>query len=289
VNDDQPMNNATGVSDDVSPAVAVNDDGVVGIAWWERNDNASDPGGRVRFTASLDGGATFLPSVQVSEQSNSDREDESWHLVAQGSGGADGGTFRVRIDADAGNSAARESLALAADAAGIFHAVWVDDRKGTPQVWTSVVVVHGTGVRHGSADLAELRDISKYFQLELGEPSLDKRNKLVTVNARLRSTRSNALTGPIKVRVLALESALGGVQVVNADNRRQGAGAVWDFTNLIKGNALAPGETTGNKTLVFRLTDLRHLQNGSGVYSGLVELEAQVLGNIQSEGNVSAR
>jgi hypothetical protein len=288
VNDDQPVNNATDVSDEVSPAMAVNDNGVVGVAWWERNDNASDRGGRVRFTASLDGGATFLPSVQVSEGSNSDRGGENWQLVAQGSGGADGGTFRVRVDARADNSATRESVALAADAAGIFHTLWVDNRTGIPQVWTSVVVVHGTGIRHGSADLAELRDISKYFRLELGEASLDKRNNLVTVNARLRSTRNNNLTGPIKVRVLALESALGGVQVANADNGQQGAGAVWDFTNLIRGNTLAPGETTGNRALVFRLADLRHLQNESGVYSGLLELEAQVLGNIQSEGNVSA-
>src|SRR5579862_6141882 len=121
VNDDQPVNKATGSSDDVSPALAVNDDGVVGIAWWERNDNASDRGGRVRFTASMDGGATFLPSIQISEESNSDRGGENWQLVAQSSGGGDDGTLRLCVDADAHNSAARESVALAADAAGTFH------------------------------------------------------------------------------------------------------------------------------------------------------------------------
>jgi len=32
-----------------------------------------------------------------------------------------------------------DTAGLAADASGAFHAVWVDNRTGVPQVWTTVV------------------------------------------------------------------------------------------------------------------------------------------------------
>ena len=41
-----------------------------------------------------------------------------------------------------------DTAGLAADALGIFHAAWVDNRTGVPQLWTATVSVRSTGMTH---------------------------------------------------------------------------------------------------------------------------------------------
>jgi hypothetical protein len=102
------------------PAVAVNRDGVVGVSWYDRRDNADNLGYWPRFSASLDGGAMFLSSVRVSTAPNLVMDPKETRL--------NGG----------------DTAGLAADAAGVFHPVWIDNRTGTHQVWTTPVTVRGT-------------------------------------------------------------------------------------------------------------------------------------------------
>jgi len=101
------------------PAVAVNRDGVVGVSWYDRRDNADNLGYWPRFSASLDGGATFLSSVRVSTSPN---------LV---------------LDPKETRFNSGDTAGLAADAAGGFHPAWIDNRTGTHQVWTTSVSVRG--------------------------------------------------------------------------------------------------------------------------------------------------
>jgi hypothetical protein len=69
------------------PTVAVNRDGVVGVAWYDRRDNPDNLGWWVRFRASRDGGETFLPSARVSEAPSSYGASEQWTVLANASGG----------------------------------------------------------------------------------------------------------------------------------------------------------------------------------------------------------
>jgi hypothetical protein len=134
--DDGPAGDRT---DSFMPQVAVNRDGVVGVTWYDRRDRPDNLGWHVRFAASLDGGLTFGESVKVSEHGASfppgtsralrpmpDRPTE-WEQVEAGRN-----SFRFMGGDTAG---------LAADAAGLFHAVWVDNHTGVPQVWTAAVTV----------------------------------------------------------------------------------------------------------------------------------------------------
>jgi hypothetical protein len=66
----------------------------------------------MRVRVSLDGGETWQPSVQVNEK-----------------------TIQASV------KELRDTMGLAADAAGAFHPVWIDDRTGTLQVWTATVRV----------------------------------------------------------------------------------------------------------------------------------------------------
>jgi len=103
------------------PAVAVNKDGVVAVSWYDRRglpDVRTDrvpyygPGCNVRLRVSLDGGETWQPSVQVNEQ---EIRATAWDL--------------------------RDNASLVADAAGVFHPCWSDDRTGVLQAWTARVDV----------------------------------------------------------------------------------------------------------------------------------------------------
>lgn len=107
-------------NDQFMATVAVNKDGVVGLLWYDRRDNPDNRSFYPRFSASLDGGATWLPSVRVST------EPYKAGAVAQKSAfAAIGG----------------DTAGLATTADGVFHPVWVDDRTDVPQVYTARVTV----------------------------------------------------------------------------------------------------------------------------------------------------
>src|SRR5438309_652707 len=74
VSDDQPAAGGRG-PDDFMATPAVNRDGVVGMLWYDRRDNPDNVGYYARFSASLDGGETWLPSVRVSESANTNLPD----------------------------------------------------------------------------------------------------------------------------------------------------------------------------------------------------------------------
>ena len=121
VSDGKRSDRPSGGPDDFMPAVAVNKDGVVGVQWYDRRDNPDNQGYYARFSASPDGGETWLPSVRVSEEPNSVPKDRS---------------KAARFNLTGGDTAG-----LAADAEGAFHALWIDNRTGVQQVWTAPITV----------------------------------------------------------------------------------------------------------------------------------------------------
>jgi hypothetical protein len=102
-------------SNSFMPVVAVNRSGVVGVSWYDRRDNSDNLGYYVRFAASVDGGKSWLPSVRVSSVAH----------VADDDMRKNGG----------------DTAGLTADADGVFHPVWIDNRTGIPQAWTAGVRV----------------------------------------------------------------------------------------------------------------------------------------------------
>lgn len=117
-------NQATDTTDQFMPTLTVSRDGVVGLLFYDRRDNPDNRTFYSRFTASIDGGATWLPSVRLSA------EPYSAGKVAQ----------KSAFTYNGGDTAG-----LVATADGLFHAFWVDDRTGVPQVYTSIVKVDSRG------------------------------------------------------------------------------------------------------------------------------------------------
>jgi hypothetical protein len=103
--------------DSFLPAVAVNKTGVVGVMWYDSRDlPAKRRAWNIRFRASLDGGETWLPSVRVTDRESLFKEGvkSTW---------------------------AGDTAGLVADADGVFHAAWIDNRTGVRQIWTAAIRV----------------------------------------------------------------------------------------------------------------------------------------------------
>ena len=175
-----------------------------------------------------------------------------------------------------------DTTGMAATADGRFHPVWVDNRTGVPQVWTAAVRVDEEAAVNGSPDLAALADVTQSVAVEFANTDYDPAQRVVALDAALTNTSEKPIIGPIKVRVISLRSGSAVPEVLEADNRLGGAGAVWDFSALVKGGRLSPGETSRPKRLRFRLTALAPFKlDANSRLDSLISVEAKVLGGTQ--------
>ncbi len=263
------------------PAVAVNKDGVVGVSWLDRRDSPNDVDYEVRFAASLDGGETFMPSVRVSEQSGETDERQQW-LVKGVTQASQGNPARLILVREA-ELRPGDTAGLAADANGIFHPLWIDNRTSIRQVWTAPVTVKGQVVKHGDESAAKLDDVTSKIDLDVVGASFDRSKNEGALNIRLKNISKDTIVGPIKLRVLMVTSELGVAHILNADNGGTTDGAIWDFTSLLENNLLRPDGTSGVKSLKFRITDLRPFRQPNGSYKWIfADVNAIVLGTVQA-------
>jgi hypothetical protein len=299
INDDRPPPDPTQGPDHLMPVIAVNKNGVVGIVWYDRRDNPDKLGYWVRFTASLDGGDTWLPSKRVSEAPSS---FEAIDRAALGYSARGGGTpTGAAPDApppparSGGNpltlSAAINGFSyqgghysgMAADAAGAFRPMWVDNRTGVAQIWTAPVSVAGVAAKNGGGELASLDDVSSKVALDLADTRFDRGSGTVTFEARLKNTSKDTVKAPVKARVVTLQSQVGIPAVANADNRVTGVGAVFDFTPMLRNGTLLPNDSTPAKAITVRLSDIRLPVAGKRMNSGLVTIGTRVLATPKPE------
>ncbi len=269
------------------PNVAVTRTGVVGVTWYDRHGTPGDLGWYVRFRASLDGGETWLPSVLVSSAPNTYHRSEPLITTASTSGGGakeswekDGG-LQLRAGLQGRQFTAGDYSGLAADAGGLFHAFWTDNRTGLPQIWTAAVAVRGTPLLHGDSTLAALDDVSSRVTFIIASARFDRATGTVSLTTQLKNTSPDTLRGPFKVRGLDLTSEFADhVHVVNAPNGATDVGAVWDFSDAVADNVLRPGMVSAARVLTFRLSGLRPLYGDKNFRNGLVEMPVLVLARV---------
>ena len=111
------------------PTVAVTDTGIVGVTWLDRRAAPASKCSDVFFTASRDGGQTFLPNVRISEAQTC--ADATGNHVPFGDGKTTVGE-RWESGGDYSGFVA---------AGGIFHAVWADTRSGSYRLWHTTIRV----------------------------------------------------------------------------------------------------------------------------------------------------
>ena len=114
--------------------------------------------------------------------------------------------------------------------------------------------------------------------IKITNVSYDPRRDVITLDARIKNASKDPLSGPIKVRVLSVYSDRSdGVTILNSDNEKNAAGAVWDFSGLINGNALKPNEASEPKKLIFHLSNPQQPAVGGVLRSSLSRLHGNLL------------
>jgi hypothetical protein len=293
----------------MTPVVAVNGDGVVGVAWYDRREDPTRRCWKKYFAASLDGGETFTPNVPLSSAPSCPSEDmaptihvknatpdsalapqdsvealvkaQKWNeadainvaiLRREAEAEIDG--TRLRVSFDRGRSVwPGHYTGLAAGSSGAFHALWADRRSGSQQLYSAKVEV-ATGPEAAAPTLQEA-DVTHLIEVVAGQAEFDEASGISTVEFQLRNASDRTVYGPLQLRVKRVVTGSAAGVILDASNGQEGAGAVWDFSGLLGSQGrLGPKEVSEAHTVKIR----------SRPEDGLdVAFEFEVLGRIAQE------
>jgi hypothetical protein len=252
------------------PAIAVNAEGVVGISWYDTRDAAGGDRFHEYFTASTDGGTTFLPSVRLSSAPST--------FTGAGNMRMDSMVFDYKgenylnfVSAVGRWPGGGDYMGLAVDRDGAFHPFWADSRTGTFQVYTASVSVERPAAKGASKAAAapgvaarQRRPLGNRVELVFDPTRWDSAAKELEIPVRLRNASSEPIFGPITMEVLGFgiddpelpKEEMPDPVVVNAANAKSGVGAVFDFGNALgSGDALEPDGLTAPVTVRLRFED----------------------------------
>src|SRR3984885_6022316 len=282
VSDNSPLDERGETPDAFMPMLAVNRNGVVGIMWYDRRGHADNYGYDIRFSASLDGGESFEPSVLVSPGGDSALDTNEWvlwppwHLTA-GADGRQKAVFETALQVWTDNGG--DTAGLVCDVDGAFHPVWIDRRSGLSQVSTTRIVVNGSGLPNGGKGLELLRDWSAKAEVRYSMAHVDRAKKEIAISASILNKSKERIPGRLILRLLALSSCSGRIEVQNADNGITASGAIWEF-RAPSGESLAPGALSVPRTLRFKLAHapLGPPQLLSDSQPNLLEMDTKIIG-----------
>jgi hypothetical protein len=288
----------------MTPVVAVNKDGVVGVAWYDRRDDPTRRCWRQYFTASTDGGATFLPNTAISSAascpdkdvaptvyvsntgkeiddtlpsedelsglSDSDRRqyEEELGIVAAIKEVDTGKTARLRVSFDRGRSVwPGHYMGLAADSTGAFHALWADRRNKLQQIFTAQVEV--TSAPAAPPPTTHESTVTQMVQVIGGPAKFDEAKGTATFEVQIRNVSDRAIYAPLLMRVTPVAAGGAGPSgtIVDSDAPAATGSGIWDFSKLLGTRArLDPSMVSEAKTVTIKT------KRESGL-DGLIEFE----------------
>jgi hypothetical protein len=260
------------------PTIAVNKRGVVGVTWLDTRSATDQSKYDLYFTASTDGGQTFMKPVRVTTASSI--------IAGNGNLRPMGAVFEI---GDTGHlsllsAASRwpsggDYFSMTVNPQDIFYPVWADARSGTFQVYTAAIRVElppTAEEKEKEAALAPYRpakkvsDPSKRVEASLldkvevlfGQGSFDA---LVTeLPLHLKNKSDINIYPPLRIEVLDFGSPGDkpnreyDPEILNATNSKKAAGAVFSFDqSLGDDGVLKPGMLTGPVPIRLKLVDPR--------------------------------
>jgi hypothetical protein len=247
-------------SENILPKIAVNPRGVVGVTWYDPTDTTNRHS-NLHFSASLDGGATWLPSVKVSDHGYVIKRPPETPAEARVEGGGkrteraprNEVTVTLRQWYGYPHLWALDYTGMAAGADGAFHAFWIDNRSGTGELYTARVAVEGTVAKPEDL-LGPLSDITSALELQFTSSVWDPKTRTVALEYQFLNTSNDTIVGPAKMQVTELTSQFG-VPSVWADGRLVGrAGSIIiDISRIIPSGGLLPGQTSLSQRLSVKL------------------------------------
>ena len=232
------------------PMVAVNPDGVLGVFFYSTEGFPDRKKFDVYFTASLDGGDTFLPKVRVSSESSSPfgsgnlrpgpiaQKDRGLAVIYTLSGVSrwpDGGDY----------------IGFTADGDGAFHPFWADARSGTYQLYSAAIRVETQPAK--AAPPVEKAVLSDKVTLVFDPVRYDAQTREIVLPVRLKNDSKEALYPPFTVEVKEVAhpytiksgEPINEPKFLNSANGKSGVGATFDYSKALGGlTSLAPNAVT---------------------------------------------
>lgn len=256
------------------PAIAVNAKGVVGVTWFDTRQTNRGLEYDEYFTASVDGGQSFLSPVRVSSES-SDPEAPG-NMIPFPAPGVEGQQLVLDLLSAAkrwGNGG--DYMGLTADSSGIFHPFWADSRQGAFQVYTAKIeVVTNDEPRGATAQPVEQAQVTgrtptlvetsvlELVELVFDPAAYDASGREVRLAVRVKNTSQKTLYGPLRVEIVEFGTGPtrrlkeNAPEVLNASNGKRGVGATFDYTQMLGSfGRLEPGEISGAIRWRLRLID----------------------------------
>lgn len=279
----------------VTPVVAVNKDGVVGVAWYDYRDDPSHICWRQYFTASTDGGETFLPNVAISDQPScpakgalepsvyvwniSPEDDDTFPSSEEIKNAAEMDKYRLEQELSLDEAIRAEEkqvdqpkiditfdhdrnlwpghyTGMTADLNGVFHVFW-SDRRDAPlqQIFTATAEV----VSRSDTSPASLKemDVTKLVRVTGEAATYNAEKHEVSFELQLRNMSKQVIYAPLRVEITGIDSVSGKptAVIVNSDGKQQ-TPPVWDFSKLLgSSKQLAPGMVSEAKKVTVTTSD----------------------------------
>lgn len=270
------VNDDTTGHDPSNTTVAVNRDGIVAVIWNDRRDDPKGDCFRLYGAISVDGGERFLPNVRLSDAPVCPNSPANWQLSAwyQYDDWTDPAHPRPGLGLTATVPTrfpnGGDTHGLAADRDGVFHAAYIDGRRGGMDLWLvdfavdSGLVARTRGNNAAATTTAtkpvpaDWDDVTQELEFVLGRPAIDFERGTLGVTLRVMNRVGRPARGPLTVVVDQLMDSVGSramglknFRVANADSGGTGQGASWVF-EVPAGGVLGRGEQSLPRRLEFR-------------------------------------
>ena len=248
------VNDNSSPADHANPTIAVSPRGVVGVAWNDRRTHKNECYD-LYFSASLDGGETFLPNVSPKGKPTCSMAIGNWTPNAQVSAypkteegaSVEGQGFNVLMISTRFPGGG-DTQGLAADADGVFHTAWIDGSSGVMRLATTPFTVEGRAAAVSKGE----RDVSTQVKLVAENCGFDWKENSFACQMHLVNKSPLPVAGPFAVELQNMMVNLTDFKVANADNGRAAEGARWTFTPPAGAPQLAPGAETAARRFLWR-------------------------------------
>ena len=187
-----------------NPMIAVNSEGVVGVAWFDDRNAHPDAGYDIYFSASPDSGHSFTPEIRVSTATSLISNSTTAFPAIDTTHVDPKRPYRLAVSsAYLLRTLGGDFSQMTVDAAGRFHPLWPDTRDGAWQIYTSAIhvitaqdIVRSQNASSGHGGLCSVDDSVTYVY---GTPAWDRANKQAMIPVRLKNTSSAIILTPIQV------------------------------------------------------------------------------------------
>ena len=246
------VNDNKAPADHANPTLAVNNRGVVGVAWNDRRAH-KDECYDLYFSASLDGGETFLPNATTGAKPTCSMQTGNWMPNAEVSAypkteegrSVEGQGFNVLMISTRFPGGG-DTQGLDADSDGVFHSAWIDGSSGVMRLAATRFSVPGAAARAAVTE----HDVSTQVKLVSENCAFDWKANSFRCDMHLENKSPLPVEGPFAVELQNMMVNLTDFATANADNGRTAEGARWAFD----AKRLEPGAKSAARAFVWKFS-----------------------------------